>query len=313
MSDAPKQMSCMEVWGGNQAMDGGVMMAGMDAWIYSRPWREDLAGGDVHYVSSCASGRITRLVVADVSGHGISVADLAGELRQCMRHFVNHLDQRRFVQTLNSEFMRLSDTGTFATAVIGTFFAPNRFFSLVNAGHPPPLYYSQRDQAWTQLEDRMEEKSVANVPLGISEDMRYHEIGLNLDVGDLVLFYSDSLLEMSEKPLKPAQLLPMVEQVDVGRPEEMIQALIQATGGAAPGGDDDVTVLLVRPNGMTPQFSLKERLRAPGVMLRRVLRGESGQWPDMKLANVGGAVVPYLNRFWHRKKGTVRRIDSGKS
>ncbi len=312
MNDAPKQMSCMEVWGGNQAMDGGVIMAGLDAWIYSRPWRDELAGGDVHYVSSCASGRITRLVVADVSGHGASVADLAAELRQRMRRFVNHLDQRRFVKTLNSEFTKLSDAGTFATAIIGTYFAPNRFLSLVNAGHPPPLYYSRRECIWTLLEDTTEDASVANVPLGISEDMRYHEIGLTLDVGDLLLFYSDSLLEMGESPLEPAQLLPIVEQVDVDQPEEMIHELVRAASGGAES-DDDMTVLLVRPNGMTPQFSLRERLRAPAIMFRRLLRGEAGPWPDLKLANVGGALVPYLNRFWGRKKGTIRRIDTDES
>ena len=213
-------------------------------------------------------------------------------------------------KTLNSEFARLSDAGTFATAVIGTYYAPNRFLSLVNAGHPPPLYYSQRKRTWTLLEDIAEEAGVANVPLGISENMRYHEIGLTLDVGDLLLFYSDSLLEMGEKPLQPAQLLTMVEKLDTGQPEEMIHNLMRAVGS---GGDDDMTVLLVRPNGMTPQFPLKERLRAPVIMFRRLFRGEAGPWPDLRLANVGGAVVPYLNRFWGRKKGTIRRIDTDES
>src|SRR6188474_3793463 len=53
-------MSCMEVWGGNQGVDTGVQMAGLDAWIYSRPYGKASAGGDVYYVSSCATGRITR-------------------------------------------------------------------------------------------------------------------------------------------------------------------------------------------------------------------------------------------------------------
>ena len=47
----------MEVWGGNQPADSGVIMPGLDAWVYSRPHGEATAGGDVHYVSSCATGR----------------------------------------------------------------------------------------------------------------------------------------------------------------------------------------------------------------------------------------------------------------
>ena len=34
--DEPKRMQCMEVWGGNHAVDTGVIMAGLDAWLYSR-------------------------------------------------------------------------------------------------------------------------------------------------------------------------------------------------------------------------------------------------------------------------------------
>jgi sigma-B regulation protein RsbU (phosphoserine phosphatase) len=57
----------MEVWGGNAAIDNGVIMPGLDAWVYARPYQQQAAGGDIHYVSSCATGRIIRLLVADVS------------------------------------------------------------------------------------------------------------------------------------------------------------------------------------------------------------------------------------------------------
>ena len=67
-------MQCMEVWGGNQTADSGVIMAGLDAWVYSKPFGGADGGGDVYYVSSCATGRITRLLVADVSGHGTPAA-----------------------------------------------------------------------------------------------------------------------------------------------------------------------------------------------------------------------------------------------
>src|SRR5437899_58220 len=94
-------MQCMEVWGGNQVVDSSVAMAGLDAWVYSRPYGQADGGGDVHYVSSCATGRITRLLVADVSGHGVAVCDVAAQLRTLMRRYVNYLDQTRFVRSMN--------------------------------------------------------------------------------------------------------------------------------------------------------------------------------------------------------------------
>ena len=95
-------MQCMEVWGGNQPVDSGVVMAGLDAWVYCRPFggKPDLpaeSGGDVYFVSSCATGRITRLLVADVSGHGAVVSEVAGSLRRLMRKYVNYLDPTKFV------------------------------------------------------------------------------------------------------------------------------------------------------------------------------------------------------------------------
>src|SRR5947209_17736017 len=117
-------MQCMEVWGGNQLADSGVVMAGLDAWVYSKPYRGAAGGGDVYYVSSCATGRITRLLVADVAGHGSAVSDVAAQLRALMRRYVNHLDQASFVRSMNASFTEMASGGTFATPVVTTFFAP---------------------------------------------------------------------------------------------------------------------------------------------------------------------------------------------
>ena len=85
-------MTCMEVWGGSQLTSNGVELSGLDVWVYSKPYGEAQRGGDVYYVSSCATGRISRVLLADVSGHGTSVAATAADLRSLMRRFVNRLD-----------------------------------------------------------------------------------------------------------------------------------------------------------------------------------------------------------------------------
>src|SRR3954471_17144435 len=170
MSEAhDHHMQCMEVWGGNQTADSGVVMAGLDAWVYSKPFGGADGGGDVYYVSSCATGRITRLLVADVSGHGSSVAQIAATLRGLMRRHVNQIDQTRFVRSMNEHFNALSAAGCFATALVTTFFAPTNSLSLCNAGHPPPLLYRAATRQWDFLEhvDAAESAAAAgNIPLG---------------------------------------------------------------------------------------------------------------------------------------------------
>src|SRR3954468_9889266 len=113
------RMQCMEVWGGNRAVESSVTMNGLDAWVYSKPYGENASeGGDVYYVSSCATGRITRLLVADVSGHGSAVGGIAGNLRGLMRKYVNYIDQTRFVREMNTQFTSMASAGGFATALV---------------------------------------------------------------------------------------------------------------------------------------------------------------------------------------------------
>src|SRR5258706_11775090 len=92
MDAAPQQhMTCMEVWGGNQFTTQGVEFGGLDTWVYSKPYGEAHSGGDVYYASSCATGRISRLLVADVAGHGSKRAGAASAPGTLMRPFVKSL------------------------------------------------------------------------------------------------------------------------------------------------------------------------------------------------------------------------------
>ncbi|MFG0336227.1 MAG: hypothetical protein ACF8TS_22950, partial [Maioricimonas sp. JB049] len=103
-----RRMQCMEVWGGHDVTCESVAMTGLDVWIHSRPPSPDMSAGgkDVCLLSSCASGRISRAVLADVSGHGSSVPHLAEELRQQMRRNINLVNQERLVTAVNQQFVK---------------------------------------------------------------------------------------------------------------------------------------------------------------------------------------------------------------
>src|SRR5437763_13582461 len=100
----PKRMQCMEVWGGNRSIDSGVILPGLGAWLFSQPCQQEAAGGDVHYVSTCAGGQIVRMLIADVAGHGAKVESTAADLRKLMRRYINHHSQAGFIRSLNREF-----------------------------------------------------------------------------------------------------------------------------------------------------------------------------------------------------------------
>src|SRR5450631_1331191 len=162
-------MQCMEVWGGSQLTTRGVAFGGLDACVYSKPYGNAQHGGDVYYASSCATGRISRLLLADVSGHGTLVAATAADLRTLMRRFVNRLDQAEFVRLLNQQFAAMSRAGTFATAIVATFFSPSRVLTVCNAGHPRPLLYRATTRQWEFLgqEGAAGPSKLSNIPLGL--------------------------------------------------------------------------------------------------------------------------------------------------
>ncbi len=307
-----KRMPCMEVWGSNQVTDSDVVISGLDAWVYSRPYQDADGGGDVYYVSSCATGRVTRLLVADVSGHGSSVADTALQLRRLMRRYVNHIDQGKFVQTMNRAFVHLSQEGGFATALAATFFSPTQELTLSYAGHPPPLWYHAEDRAWSLLKPGARANpGLANIPLGIEGHSQYDQRSQRLAVGDLVLFYTDSLIEAKDadgKLLGEQGLLEVVQTLTPVPPDRLIGSVTQAVAALHRGNltDDDVTVLLIRPNGLAPSVPWKERICGPFRVLKGLvgsaIRGDALPWPEISIRSVGGAMFGPLNHVGRSRR-----------
>jgi hypothetical protein len=312
MSAAEAQlMQCMEVWGGNQAADNGVTMAGLDVWVYSKPFGGSAGGGDVYYVSSCATNRILRLMVADVSGHGQAVQDLALELRRLMRRYVNHIDQVQFVRSMNEQFGKLSEAGIFATAIVSTFFAPTGRLTLCNAGHPPPLLYRSAKREWAYLEEvaAIENSDPVNMPLGILDISDYATFDVPLKLDDIILCYTDSLVESRGRNgqlLGQLGLLEILRALPLADATTLIPDLLAAIATRAERNltEDDVTVLVFRPNGLGRRRpSLRQQAIAAGKMIGAMARatrpgGEPVPWPDFKLPNLGGALVGPLNRLW---------------
>ena len=298
------------MWGGSQLTTRGVEMGGLDAWVYSKPFGDAERGGDVYYASSCATGRITRLLLADVAGHGNSVASTAANLRTLMRRFVNRLDQTEFVRLLNQQFTALSESGTFATAVVATFFAPTQRMIVCNAGHPRPLLYQAATREWTLLgaDPTIESPSASNMPLGILDVTEYEQFDVELASGDCVLSYTDALVESRDadgEMLGETGLLRILRLIGDEDPRHLTKTLLREIRDRHPENltEDDVTVLLVRANGRKPRFSLKDFVWANLRFVGSLIRGlnpwaERPPLPDLNVANIGGAIIPALGQRW---------------
>jgi phosphoserine phosphatase RsbU/P len=260
---APEEhtLQCMEIWGGIEPVERAVSTPGLDLWVYSQPFEGDAQGGDVYYVTLCGGGIITRIVVADVSGHGSSVAEFSLSLRSLVRKNINQKSQKRLVERLNRQFTEMADLRRFATALVVTYLASTNRLSVCNAGHPRPLVYQAATGKWSLLAPHVgSADDGGNLPLGLDQETRYQMFDLTLARGDRVVFYTDALTEAADasgKLLGETGLLDAASRLDaaVSSPEEIGSGLLREIDrhrGRVEAGDD-VTLIVLNHNASGPR------------------------------------------------------------
>lgn len=244
-----RPLQCMEVRGGNVAVEEALEAPGLQGWVYSRPYRSAEGGGDVHYLSLCQRGTISRLILADVSGHGASVSGIAASLRSLMEQNINVRDQTAMAGRLNREFGELSGMQRFATAVVATFLTMDQSLTVCNAGHPRPLWYRASDGEWGILD--ADPGDGGNLPWGLDDDTPYRQFSVLLGDGDLVIFYTDALTEAADghgRQLGEPGLLELARGLDAGDlvafGRDLVTAVERHRGGRE--AEDDVTVVTWR-------------------------------------------------------------------
>ena len=273
------QLQCLQVWGGTEAAEQTLAMTGLDGYLYAKPHQGAKRGGDVYYLSSCASGRITRVILADVAGHGATVSETAQDLRSLMQRYVNFTSQQMFMKAMNKKFAEITDDGRFATTVAMSFFAPKQLLSLSNAGHPAPMWYRASEKCWHILgldpEDR-ETKAEADLPFGIVEDAGYQQTDITFKAGDMLLLYTDALSEShgpDGRQIGLRGLRDRLNELNTHQPDQVIPALIDrlVNDDANDLTDDDVTALLIAANGTKQEW--RKIIASPFNALRGIFKG----------------------------------------
>lgn len=271
-------LQCLQVWGGTEAAEQTLRMTGLDGYLYARPHEGATRGGDVYYISSCASGRITRVLIADVAGHGSRVAETAQDLRSLMQRYVNFTSQQRFMQAMNQKFSAITEAGRFATTVAMSYFAPTRKLSLSNAGHPPPMWYRAKTKRWqiVGVDPGDEHNASADLPFGVEDDAPYQQVDLKFEPGDRLLMYTDALIETSSSDgrlLGVRGLLDRLNSLDAETGADVIPRLIErlTQDDDQDLRGDDLTVLMMQSNGTKGEWF--KTMMGPVNIVRGLFRG----------------------------------------
>lgn len=290
--DTPLQLVCTEVWGGNQLIDAPVQLPGVRGRVYSRPCTGG-RGGDVHYLSVCGSGLITRMCLADVAGHGAAVATVGAELHHLLRRYMNWPDQRLILRRLNE---RLAAQGfeSLATAATVTYYPVRRWLSVSYAGHPPAWFYSRAEQRWTLLTAEPAEQrrgALFNLPLAVDKQTRFTRRSVRVNQGDRLLVLTDGVLEAPDQAgghFAATRLEGLLQAQREASTDELVTAILAELArhtGEADFRHDDLSLLVV-------EFDVGRR--APSLwtgLKNRILRprGNSNSEPFRRPRATAGA------------------------
>ncbi|MFI7053041.1 PP2C family protein-serine/threonine phosphatase [Streptosporangium canum] len=193
-------------------------------------------GGDWYDASSLPDGRVV-LTIGDVSGHGLpAIAQMARLRHSLIGLAMTGEPADKLLTWLNTLVMhRLAETT--ATAVIGHLDPATRVFTWSQAGHPAPILI--RDGVAGQLDPP------AGVLLGATLTVPYEPASVQLLEGDLLLLFTDGLVERRSRDIDEGLALALTAAADLTGDdlEAGLDRLIQKVGG--PNPEDDTCVLAI--------------------------------------------------------------------
>ncbi|HEY3037697.1 MAG TPA: SpoIIE family protein phosphatase [Pyrinomonadaceae bacterium] len=209
-------------------------------------------GGDYYDFIQREDGRLV-IALGDVSGKGTAAAILMSSLHASIHAQTGSHDT--LVETISAVNRYLADnipSNRFVTLFYAELDPGSGALSFLNAGHNPPLI--------VHAAGTVEQLASGGLPLGIKADADYREGRTHLQMGDVLVIYSDGVTEAaspSGEEFGPTRLYEVVSRnVDASaagirdRIESALTKFSQGTQAA-----DDITLVIVKRQSETRQLS----------------------------------------------------------
>jgi sigma-B regulation protein RsbU (phosphoserine phosphatase) len=145
-------------------------------------------GGDYYDFLDLGSGRL-GLVVADISGKGMSAALLMANLQANLRgqYALALEDVPHLLRSVNRLFYRNTETSHYATMFFAVYDDESRRLRYVNCGHNPPVLM--------RANGGLERLGATATVLGLFEEWDCEVVDSELAPGDVLVIYTDGVSE----------------------------------------------------------------------------------------------------------------------
>jgi serine phosphatase RsbU (regulator of sigma subunit) len=191
-------------------------------------------GGDWYITAELPDGRVL-LAIGDVAGHGLAAAAGMARLRGALAGLsITGAPPQQLVGWLNDLVRHVDDEHT-ASVVAGYFDPASRLLTWAQAGHPPPVLIRG---PWARPLPQPD-----GILLGAGS-RGYAAATVQLEPGDLLLLYSDGLVERRDRAFDEGLeiLLEAVRQST--DPDLVIDAALAALGSTH--AEDDTCLVALR-------------------------------------------------------------------
>src|SRR6185503_10924337 len=218
------------------------LIEGFDIYGTTIPFRE--VGGDYLDFIDSISERLPVLV-ADVSGKGLAAALIMVTFRAYFRATViNELAMRVVMGRVNRLVHDTTDGERFITAFYGLLDPEHKRLLYISAGPNPPLLL-HRDGTRKPL-------APGGLPLGVFDTSRYSESVVDLSSGDVLVMYTDGVVEARNERDEEFGLERLKEVVSASaerRAHEIVHSITTAVdeySSEVGGPEDDLTVSVIK-------------------------------------------------------------------
>ncbi|MCW9050608.1 MAG: serine/threonine-protein phosphatase, partial [Deltaproteobacteria bacterium] len=180
-------------------------------------------GGD-YYDFISRENATYDLVIADVSGHNIGSALIMAEARTFIHARIHNIKQpAEMLQELNSYFLKdLDRSELFVTMFYLQYNPENHQLIYGNAGHSNPLI-------WKHNKKQVERLDAEGLIFGIKNNISFEQKSTTLEVGDLLLLYTDGIIEAENNAkdfFGTERLEKLLQECDTLEPMEIIDQIL---------------------------------------------------------------------------------------
>jgi len=215
--------------------------SGVEAFGMTRP--ANTVGGDFYDILPLPDGRVL-FALGDVAGKGSPASLLMALLLAMMRTLVDEgFEGAALAARLNAQIVKHAPASRFVTLFFGVLDTSTGEFGYVNAGQNPPLV-----RRATGGYDRLKTGGIA---LGMFEFATYEFASTRLNVGDVIVMYSDGVTEAENEagvPFEEPGLQAVIDGAGWASAKELAWATFAAVDQYSEQRRlfDDLTILVVR-------------------------------------------------------------------